>query len=69
MIDDELIKVLQTRINKLEQENIKLRNFLKNLKTRFVDDNTWSNYFSDVIDEMLEEYDEYRPSHDGKIFT
>lgn len=55
MIDDELIRVLQTRINKLEQENIKLRNFLKNLKTRFVDDNTWSNYFSDVIDEMLEE--------------
>lgn len=55
MIDDELIKILQIRINKLEQENIKLRNFLKNLKTRFVNDNTWSNYFSDVIDEMLEE--------------
>ena len=55
MIDDELIKVLQNRINKLEQENIKLKNFLKNLKTRFVDTNTWSNYFLDIIDEILDE--------------
>jgi hypothetical protein len=54
MIDNELIKLLQSRIDKLEFENTKLKNFLKNLKTRFVNDNTWGNYFSDVIDEMLE---------------
>jgi dynactin complex subunit len=62
MIDDGLIKVLQSRIDKLEVENNKLKekyfelkNLLKNLKTRFANDNTWSNYFSDVIDEILEE--------------
>lgn len=62
MIDNELIKVLQSRIDKSESENnelkekyIKLKNLLKNLKTRFASDNMWSNYFSDIIDEVLEE--------------
>lgn len=61
MIDDGLIKALQSRIDKLEVENnglkekyFELKNLLKNIKTRFVNTNTWSNYFLDVIDEVLE---------------
>ncbi len=61
MIDDELIKTLQSHIDRLKLENnelkekyFELKNLLKNIKTRFVNTNTWSNYFLDAIDEILE---------------
>lgn len=62
MIDVELIKILQSKIEELQLENKKmkdkieqLKNLLNNLKTRFSITNNWGNYFLDTIDDVLEE--------------